>query len=59
MRSSHTLDRLESRFDDRLVAGAGLLLPATLTQHLDLWASSRRTLISDRRPGGRTPATSC
>ena len=37
MRSSHTLDRLETRFDDdRLVADAGLLLPATLAHHLDL-----------------------
>src|SRR5713101_6247131 len=31
MRSSHSLDRLETAFDDdRLVADAGLLLPATL-----------------------------
>ena len=31
MRSSHNLDRLEVAFDDdRLVADAGLLLPATL-----------------------------
>jgi hypothetical protein len=37
MRSSHSLDRLETTFDDdRLVAGAGLLLPATLAQHLGL-----------------------
>src|SRR5680860_15918 len=37
MRSSHTLDRLETRFDDeRLVADAGLLLPATLAHHLGL-----------------------
>jgi hypothetical protein len=39
MRSSHTLDRLETTFDDdRLVADAGLLLPATLTHHLGLKA---------------------
>ncbi len=39
MRSSHTLDRLETRFDDdRLVADAGLLLPATLAHHLGLRA---------------------
>jgi hypothetical protein len=39
MRSSHTLDRLETAFDDdRLVADAGLLLPATLTHHLGLKA---------------------
>jgi hypothetical protein len=37
MRSSHSLDRLETLFDDdRLVADAGLLLPATLAQHLGL-----------------------
>jgi hypothetical protein len=37
MRSSHSLDRLDTTFDDeRLVADAGLLLPATLAQHLGL-----------------------
>ncbi|MGH2392254.1 MAG: IS1380 family transposase [Candidatus Limnocylindria bacterium] len=37
MRSSHTVDRLRTRFDDdRLVADAGLLLPATLAHHLGL-----------------------
>lgn len=37
MRSSHTLDRLDTAFDDdHLVADAGLLLPATLAQHLGL-----------------------
>ncbi|MEX1173685.1 MAG: IS1380 family transposase [Chloroflexota bacterium] len=37
MRSSHTRDRLDVAFDDdRLVADAGLLLPATLAQHLGL-----------------------
>ncbi len=35
--SSHTLDRLGVEFDDpHLVANAGLLLPATLAQHLGL-----------------------
>ena len=39
MRSSHSLDRLETAFDDdRLVADAGLLMPATLAQHLGLKA---------------------
>ena len=34
---SHTLDRVEVVFDDhRLVADAGLVLPATLAQHLGL-----------------------
>jgi hypothetical protein len=37
MRSSHSLVRLDTAFDDdRLVADAGLLLPATLAAHLDL-----------------------
>ena len=39
MRSSHSLDRVDVAFDDdRLVADAGLLLPATLAQHLGLKA---------------------
>ncbi len=37
MRSSHSLDRLDVAFDDdRLVADAGLLLPATLAHRLGL-----------------------
>lgn len=37
MRSSHTQDRIATRFDDRhLIADAGLLLPATLAEHLGL-----------------------
>jgi Transposase DDE domain group 1 len=37
MRSSHSLDRLHAAFDDdRLVPDAGLILPATLVQHLGL-----------------------
>ncbi|MGH2512844.1 MAG: IS1380 family transposase [Candidatus Limnocylindrales bacterium] len=37
MRSSHTVERINTAFDDdRLVAGAGLLLPATLALHLGL-----------------------
>jgi hypothetical protein len=37
MRSSHSLDRLDTAFDDEhLVADAGLLLPASLAQHLGL-----------------------
>jgi Transposase DDE domain group 1 len=39
MRSSHSLDRLDVAFDDdRLVADAGLLVPATLAQRLGLRA---------------------
>jgi len=37
MRSSHSLDRLDTTFDDdRLVPDAGLVLPATLAHHLGL-----------------------
>src|SRR5256885_10227534 len=37
MSSSHSLDALAVQFDDaNLVANAGLLLPATLAQHLGL-----------------------
>lgn len=37
MRSSHSLDRLDTAFDDgRLIDHAGLLLPATLAHHLGL-----------------------
>ena len=37
MRSSHSLDRIAATFDDgRLIAHAGLLLPARLAQHLGL-----------------------
>ncbi len=37
MRSSHTLDRIATTFDDPgLIADAGLLLPATLAEHLGL-----------------------
>src|SRR3990172_3133624 len=43
MRSSHSLDRLGTAFDDeRLVADAGLLLPATLAHHLGL-----KTLVDE------------
>jgi hypothetical protein len=39
MRSSHSLDRLDVMFDDdHAVADAGLVLPATLAQHLGLRA---------------------
>jgi Transposase DDE domain group 1 len=43
MRSSHTLDRVDVIFDDEhAVADAGLVLPATLAEHLEL-----RELIDD------------
>jgi hypothetical protein len=57
MRSSHSLDRLDVAFDaDRLVADAGLLLPATLAQHLGLKVLVETHLDLGRsvgRSGGR------
>ena len=50
MRSSHSLDRLDVAFDDdRLVADAGLLLPATLAHHLGL-----RELVNEHLDLGAT-----
>jgi hypothetical protein len=52
MRSSHSLDRLDTAFDDdRLVADAGLLLPATLAQHLGLRALVDQHLDLGDKPG--------
>ncbi|MGH2512699.1 MAG: IS1380 family transposase [Candidatus Limnocylindrales bacterium] len=52
MRSSHSLDRLDTAFDDdRLVADAGLLLPATLAQHLDLKGLVDEHLDLGDKPG--------
>lgn len=52
MRSSHSLDRLDTAFDDdRLVADAGLLLPATLAHHLGLRELVETHLDLGERPG--------
>src|SRR6266545_2961183 len=52
MRSSHSLDRLDTAFDDdRLVADAGLLLPATLAQQLGLKELVERHLDLGDKPG--------
>jgi len=51
MRSSHSLDRVETVFDGtQLVADAGLLLPATLAQHLGL-----RELVDEHLDLGDKP----
>jgi hypothetical protein len=51
MRSSHRLDRLDVAFDDeRLVPDAGLVLPATLAQHLGL-----KDLVDERLDLGDEP----
>ena len=53
-------DRIRIVFDDhRLVANAGLLLSATLAQHLGCGNSSTITLTSAARRDGRTRGTRC
>ena len=55
---SHTLDRIGVVFDDeRLVAHAGLIAPATLAQHLGLRELFDTHVDWDRRRAGRTSAT--
>src|SRR3984893_17791312 len=52
MRSSHTLDALCVQFDDEnLVANAGLILPATLAQHLGLEELYRKHVRLGDAPG--------
>ena len=52
MRSSHSLDWVDTAFDDdRLVADAGLLLPATLAHRLGLKELVVRHLDLGRKPG--------
>lgn len=50
--SSHTLDRLTVTFDDdHAVADAGLVLPATLLEHLDAEATADAVVSGGYRPG--------
>ncbi len=52
MRSSHSLERIDTAFDGtQLVADAGLLLPATLAAHLDLKALVDECLDLGKKPG--------
>src|ERR1035437_5395248 len=52
MRSSHSLDRIDTAFDGtQLVADAGLLLPATLARHLGLKALVEEHLDLGQKPG--------
>lgn len=56
MRSAHTLDRLDVAFDgSQLVGDAGLLLPATLAQHLGLKALVEESLDLGKAPGAPNP----
>ena len=51
-RSSHSLDRVKVRFDDdHAVADAGLILPATLAQHLGVEALTDELVGVGHRPG--------
>ena len=53
-------DRIRVSFDDhRLVANAGLLLPATLAQHLGLRELVTITSTWAARRGGPTRGTRC
>ena len=53
-------DRINVSFDDhRLVANAGLLLPAILALRLGLGEVVERYLDLNNAPAGPTPATSC
>ena len=55
-RVSQTLDRVRVTFDDdNLIANAGLLLPATLVNRLDLEALINATVCLDGRVGGASP----
>ena len=55
-RVSHALDRIDATFDDpNLVANAGLLLVATLSQRLGLEALIDTTVRLDGRVGGARP----
>ncbi len=50
--SSHVLDRLSVTFDDdHAVADAGLVLPATLLEHLDAEATADAVVSRGYRPG--------
>lgn len=56
--SSHTLDPIEVLFDDdHLVADAGLILPATLAQHLGLRELFDAHVDLGNAPGRPTWAT--
>src|SRR6266508_2944299 len=56
MPSSHTLDQLDSCFDDtHAVANAGLLLPATLAERLGIEQAADQVIDLGERPGAAHP----
>jgi hypothetical protein len=56
MASSHTLDQLDICFDDtHAIAGAGLLLPATLAERLGIEQAADALIDLGDRPGAAHP----
>src|SRR5215216_1239026 len=56
MGSPHTLDQLDSRFDDtHAIANAGLLLPATLAERLGIEQTADHLIDLGERPGAAHP----
>jgi hypothetical protein len=56
MTSSHTLDQLDTRFDDtHAIANAGLLLPATLAQRLGIEQTADQLIDLGERAGAAHP----
>jgi hypothetical protein len=56
MTSSHTLDQLDTRFDDtHAIANAGLLLPATLAQRLGIEQAADALIDLGERAGAAHP----
>jgi hypothetical protein len=56
MTSSHTLDQLDTRFDDtHAIANAGLLLPATLAQRLGIEQTADQLIDPGERAGAAHP----
>ena len=56
MGSSHTLDQLDSCFDDtHAVANAGLLLPAILAERLGIEQAADALIDLGERPGAAHP----
>jgi DDE family transposase len=54
--SSHTLDQLDTLFDDtHAVANAGLLLPATLAERLGIEQTADQVIDLGERPGAAHP----
>jgi hypothetical protein len=56
MASSHTLDQLDTCFDDpHAIANAGLLLPATLAERLGIEQTADQLIDLGERPGAAHP----